>query len=171
MLWFCQWVTLAISVKVAPLGRRRSSRIVAFFDPSRASVAGGAGFLLSGVAAFFGAAFLAPMFALGASFPDLASRFEVAFFVATGVPGSATEMGRTGFFAAWAGLAAFFGAVCLARLLAFGSPFFRLAALFAAAFSGATWAPWSAAAAVLVLVVASVFVIVVVILGWRLIRA
>jgi hypothetical protein len=119
MLWFCQFVASAISAKVAPLGRRRSSRIVAFLDPSRASIGAGEAFLL---------------------------------------------VGRTGFFAAWAGLAAFFGAVCLARLLAFGSPFFRLAALFAAAFSGATWAPCSATAAVLVLVVASVFVIVVVIL-------
>ena len=118
MLWFCQFVASAISAKVAPLGRRRSSRIVAFLDPSRASIGAGEAFLL---------------------------------------------VGRTGFFAAWAGLAAFFGAVCLARLLAFGSPFFRLAALFAA-FSGATWAPCSATAAVLVLVVASVFVIVVVIL-------
>jgi hypothetical protein len=74
MLWFCQCVALAISAKVAPLGRRRSSRIVAFFDPSRASVAGWDAFLLVRFAPFlvaglfFGAAFFAPRLAWGAPF-------------------------------------------------------------------------------------------------------
>src|ERR1035437_3971264 len=79
MLWFCQWVALAISVNEAPLGRRRSSRMVALFDPLRSSVAGWdafwlAGFacflakslLAAGLACFFGAAFLARWLALGA---------------------------------------------------------------------------------------------------------
>jgi hypothetical protein len=99
MLWFCQFVASAISVKVAPLGRRKSCRIVAFLDPWHASVAGWEALLLAGctgffaarllaasLAALFGAAFLARLLALGAAFFWLAALFAVPFSGATWAP-------------------------------------------------------------------------------------
>src|ERR1035437_8926582 len=89
MLWFCQSVALAISASVAPLGRRRRSRTMLFFENSRGTLASFtlAAFLLVtfSLACFFGAtlvclaAFFAPLLALGAFFFWLASFFEAAF--------------------------------------------------------------------------------------------
>src|ERR1017187_7764023 len=100
MLWFCQSVALAISASVAPLGRRRRSRTMAFFENSRGTLASFtlAAFLLVtfSFACFFGAAldclaaFFARLLALGAPFFWLASFFEEAFSGATGAPCSAT---------------------------------------------------------------------------------
>src|ERR1039457_328915 len=60
MLWFCQSVALAISAMVAPLGRRRRSRTMAFFENSRGTTASftlGAFLLVAfSLACFFGAA-------------------------------------------------------------------------------------------------------------------
>src|ERR1017187_8995391 len=104
MLWFCQSVALAISAIVAPLGRRRRSRTIAFFENSRGTLASFtlAAFLLAGLASFFAASFaagafllvdlasLAAFLALGAPPFLLAPFFEVAFSGATGAPCSAT---------------------------------------------------------------------------------
>src|ERR1017187_5757009 len=100
MLWFCQSVALAISASVAPLGRRRRSRTIAFFENSRGTAASftlGA-FLLAtfSLACFFGAtlaclaAFFAPLLSLGAPFFWLAAFFATAFSGATCAPCSAT---------------------------------------------------------------------------------
>src|SRR5271165_7669880 len=99
-LWFCQSVALAISAIVAPLGRRRRSRMMFFFENSRGTLASFtlAAFLLAtfSLACFFGAAlaclaaFFAPLLALGAPFFWLAAFFEAAFSGATCAPCSAT---------------------------------------------------------------------------------
>src|ERR1039457_2161794 len=98
--WFCQSVALAISAIVAPLGRRRRSRMMFFFENSRGTLASFtlATFLLAtfSLACFFGAAlaclaaFFAPLLALGAPFFWLAAFFEVAFSGAPCAPCSAT---------------------------------------------------------------------------------
>src|ERR1017187_987418 len=85
--WFCQSVALAISAMVAPLGRRRRSRTMLFFENSRGTTASftlGAFLLVAfSLACFFGAAlaclvaFFAPLLALGAPFFWLAAFFEV----------------------------------------------------------------------------------------------
>src|ERR1035437_3798222 len=106
MLWFCQSVALAISASVAPLGRRRRSRTIAFFENSRGTLASFtlAAFLLDGLASFFAAGFaaaleafllvgfasLAAFLALGAPPFLLAAFFEGAFSGATCAPWSAT---------------------------------------------------------------------------------
>src|ERR1035437_8804726 len=100
MLCFCQSVALAISAIVAPLGRRRRSRTMAFFENSRGTLDSFtlAAFLLMtfSLACFFGATlaclteFFAPLLALGAFFFWLAAFFEAAFSGATGAPCSAT---------------------------------------------------------------------------------
>jgi hypothetical protein len=92
--------------------------------------------------------------------PLLSARGAVVFFAGAGL-------------AAFFALASFFGAAGLvlaplAAVCPLGVPFFWLAALFAAAFSGAPWAPCSATAAASVVVVASVFFMVIfVLIGGR----
>src|SRR5450755_1298299 len=98
MLWFCQSVALAISAIVAPLGRRRRSRTMLFFENSRGTLASFtlAAFLAAGFAAALGAflpvglAFLAAFLTLGAPPFLLAPFFEGAFSGATGALCSAT---------------------------------------------------------------------------------
>src|ERR1035437_6800395 len=110
MLWFCQSVALAISASVAPLGRRRRSRTMLFFENSRGTLASFtlAAFLLAtfSLACFFGvalaclAAFLAAFWPLGAPFFWLAAFFEVACSGAAFAPCSATAAAVASFWVA-----------------------------------------------------------------------
>jgi hypothetical protein len=90
-LWACHFVAFKFSPSVAPFGRRRRSRMIAFFDPSRASAAGlgaffafgcflAVGFCAAALAFFFGLALLEPRLASGAPSEELVPLFPLLFF-------------------------------------------------------------------------------------------